>query len=65
MNQEKWSSFQGPATGRIEGDLGNSVAAGIADRLEVQIAYAIGVSHPVSIMVDSFGTAKISEDKIN
>ena len=42
----------------------NIVAAGIADRLEVQIAYAIGVSHPVSIMVDSFGTAKISEDKI-
>jgi S-adenosylmethionine synthetase len=42
----------------------NCVAAGIADRLEVQIAYAIGVPHPVSIMVDSFGTAKISEDKI-
>jgi S-adenosylmethionine synthetase len=42
----------------------NIVAAGIADKLEVQMAYAIGVSHPVSIMVDSFGTAKISEDKI-
>ena len=42
----------------------NIVAAGIADKLEVQIAYAIGVPHPVSIMVDSFGTAKISEDKI-
>lgn len=42
----------------------NLVAAGIADKLEVQIAYAIGVPHPVSIMVDSFGTAKISEDKI-
>ncbi len=42
----------------------NVVAAGIADKLEVQIAYAIGVPHPVSIMVDSFGTAKISEDKI-
>lgn len=42
----------------------NLVAAGIADRLEVQIAYAIGVPFPVSIMVDSFGTAKISEDKI-
>lgn len=42
----------------------NLVAAGIADKLEVQIAYAIGVAHPVSIMVDSFGTAKISEDKI-
>lgn len=42
----------------------NMVAAGIADKLEVQMAYAIGVPHPVSIMVDSFGTAKISEDKI-
>ncbi|UCE22622.1 MAG: methionine adenosyltransferase [Candidatus Aminicenantes bacterium] len=42
----------------------NLVAAGVADKLEVQIAYAIGVPHPVSIMVDSFGTAKISEDKI-
>jgi len=42
----------------------NIVAAGIADKLEVQLAYAIGVPHPVSIMVDSFGTAKISEDKI-
>lgn len=42
----------------------NVVAAGIADKLEVQMAYAIGVPFPVSIMVDSFGTAKISEDKI-
>jgi S-adenosylmethionine synthetase len=42
----------------------NIVAAGIAERLEVQIAYAIGVAHPVSILVDSFGTAKISEDRI-
>lgn len=42
----------------------NFVAAGIADKLEVQIAYAIGVPDPVSIMVDTFGTAKISEDKI-
>ncbi len=42
----------------------NIVVAGIADKLEVQIAYAIGVPRPVSIMVDSFGTAKISEDKI-
>ncbi len=42
----------------------NLVAAGIADKLEVQLAYAIGVAEPVSIMVDSFGTAKISEDKI-
>lgn len=42
----------------------NIVAAGIADRLEVQLAYAIGVARPVSIMVDAFGTSKISEDKI-
>ncbi len=42
----------------------NIVAAGIADKLEVQMAYAIGVSYPVSVMVDSFSTAKISEDKI-
>jgi S-adenosylmethionine synthetase len=42
----------------------NLVAAGIADKLEVQLAYAIGVAEPVSIMLDSFGTAKIDEDKI-
>jgi len=42
----------------------NIVAAGIADKLEVQIAYAIGVALPVSILVDTFGTAKIPEDKI-
>ena len=42
----------------------NLVSAGIADKLEVQMAYAIGVAYPVSLMVDSFGTAKVSEDKI-
>jgi S-adenosylmethionine synthetase len=42
----------------------NLVAAGIADKLEVQIAYAIGVPFPVSIMVDTFGIAKIPEDNI-
>lgn len=42
----------------------NLVAAGITEKLEVQLAYAIGVPHPVSIMVESFGTAKISEDHI-
>ena len=42
----------------------NIVAAGLADKVEVQLAYAIGVSHPVSVMVDSFGTAKVSEDLI-
>jgi len=39
----------------------NLVAAGLADRCEVQLAYAIGVAHPVSIMVETFGTGKISE----
>ena len=40
------------------------MAAGIADRLEIQLAYAIGVAKPVSILVDSFGTGKISDEKI-
>ena len=42
----------------------NVVAAGLADRCEVELAYAIGVSKPLSIMVDTFGTAKVAEDKI-
>lgn len=42
----------------------NLVAAGICDRCEIQLAYAIGVAQPVSIMVDTFGTGKIDEDKI-
>ena len=42
----------------------NIVAAGLADRCQVQIAYAIGVAQPVSINVDTFGTAKIDEAKI-
>jgi S-adenosylmethionine synthetase len=42
----------------------NIVAAGIADRCEVQLAYAIGVAEPVSVRVDAFGTEKISLEKI-
>ena len=42
----------------------NIVAAGIASRCEVQIAYAIGVAHPVSLAVDTFGTGRISDHKI-
>ena len=42
----------------------NIVAAGLADRCEVQVAYAIGVSRPVSLMVNSFGTGKIADEKI-
>lgn len=43
----------------------NIVAAGLAEKCEVQIAYAIGVAQPVSILVDTFGTAKIPEEKIS
>ena len=42
----------------------NLVAAGLADKCEVQVAYAIGVAKPVSLMVNTFGTGKISDDKI-
>ncbi|GAA5163499.1 methionine adenosyltransferase [Viridibacterium curvum] len=42
----------------------NLVAAGLADRIEVQVAYAIGVARPVSLNVNTFGTGKISDDKI-
>ena len=42
----------------------NVVAAGLADTIELQLAYAIGVVEPVSIMVDTFGTAKVDEDKL-
>ena len=42
----------------------NIVAAGLADKCEVQIAYAIGVANPVSLLVDTFGTNKIDEEKI-
>jgi S-adenosylmethionine synthetase len=42
----------------------NIVAAGLADRCEVQLAYAIGVAEPVSVLIDTFGTAKIDEAKI-
>ena len=42
----------------------NIVAAGLAERAEVQFAYAIGVARPVSVMVDTFGTGKVDDDKI-
>jgi len=42
----------------------NLVAAGVADRLEIELAYAIGVAKPVSIAVEAFGTGKISDEKI-
>ena len=42
----------------------NVVAAGLADRCEVQLAYAIGVARPMSVLVDTFGTNKVDEEKI-
>jgi S-adenosylmethionine synthetase len=42
----------------------NIVAAGLADRCEVQLAYAIGVAEPVSVLVETFGTGKVAEDKL-
>lgn len=42
----------------------NVVAAGLADRCELQLAYAIGVAHPISILVETFGTGKISDEQI-
>lgn len=42
----------------------NIVAAGLADRCEIQLSYAIGVAHPTSIMIDTFGTGKIEDDKL-
>jgi S-adenosylmethionine synthetase len=42
----------------------NIVAAGLADRCEVQLAYAIGVAEPVSVLVDTFGTGTVAEDKL-
>ncbi|HEY5982493.1 MAG TPA: methionine adenosyltransferase [Anaerolineales bacterium] len=42
----------------------NVVAAGLADRAEIQVAYAIGVAHPLSVNVETFGTGKVSDSKI-
>ena len=42
----------------------NVVAAGLADRCEVQVAYAIGVAHPVSLMVETFGTGKLPDSEL-
>ncbi|MBR4121729.1 MAG: methionine adenosyltransferase domain-containing protein, partial [Erysipelotrichaceae bacterium] len=42
----------------------NIVAAGLADRCELQLAYAIGVAHPTSVQVETFGTGKIPDEKL-
>lgn len=43
----------------------NIVAAGLADKCEVQLSYAIGVAEPISVLVDTFGTGKVDEDKLS
>lgn len=43
----------------------NIVAAGYADKCEVQLSYAIGVAKPISVLVDTFGTGKVDEDKLS
>ena len=43
----------------------NIVAAGLADKCEIQLSYAIGVAKPVSVMVDTFGTGKVSDEKLS
>jgi S-adenosylmethionine synthetase len=42
----------------------NAVAAGLADKMEIQVSYAIGTAHPVSIFVETFGTEKVNVDRI-
>jgi S-adenosylmethionine synthetase len=42
----------------------NIVAAGLAEKCEIQLSYAIGVAHPVSIMIDTFGTGKVDDDRL-
>ena len=42
----------------------NIVAAGLADKCEIELAYAIGVAKPLSIFIDTFGTGKVSEEKL-
>ena len=50
--------------GIAEGNM-MSVAAGLASKCEVQLSYAIGVAKPISILVDTFGTGKVDEDKLS
>ena len=42
----------------------NIVAAGLADKCEIQLSYAIGVAYPTSVMVDTFGTGRVSDDRM-
>lgn len=69
---EKWISYNGKDPTKVDRSAAyaaryvakNIVAAGLADKCEIQLAYAIGVAHPVSVMVETFGTEKIATDKI-
>lgn len=69
---EKWISYNGKDTTKVDRSAAyaaryvakNLVAAGIAHRCEIQIAYAIGVANPVSVSVNTFGTGVIQEEQI-
>lgn len=58
--------YQGGPVGSLRGRYvaKNIVAAGLADKCEIQLSYAIGVAQPTSVMVDTFGTGKISDEKL-
>jgi S-adenosylmethionine synthetase len=43
----------------------NIVAAGLADRVEIQVAYAIGIAHPLSVNVETFGTGRLADEEID
>ena len=43
---------------------GGQIGSGLADRFEIQIAYTIGVAHPVSVSIETYGTAKVPDEKI-
>jgi len=69
---EKWISYNGKDPTKVDRSAAyaaryvakNLVAAGIAHRCEIQIAYAIGVAHPVSVSVETFGTGAVPDKQI-
>ena len=64
-NKKESSGIKIVTTTNVYSDIAkNIVAAGFADEVEIQLAYAIGVARPVSISVSTFGTGKVSEDKL-
>ncbi len=72
MARHGGGAFSGKDPSKVDGSAAyagryvakNVVAAGLADRCEIQIAYAIGIARPVSVHVDTFGTGRLSDDKI-